>query len=69
MKKMWMFSFLMIVVLLFAAGCGKNEPVDTSGNEPKEEEPSEETPSESPETEEPGEEKPEEEKRKFSRMI
>jgi len=62
MKKMWMFSFLMIVVLLFAAGCGKNEPVDTPGNEPKEEEPSEETPSEEPETEEPGEENPEEEK-------
>ena len=62
MKKMWMFSFLMIVVLLFAAGCGKNEPVDTPGNEPKEEEPSEETPSENPETEESGEEKPEEEK-------
>ena len=62
MKKMWMFSFLMIVVLLFAAGCGKSEPVDTPGNEPKEEEPSEETPSEDPETEEPGEENPEEEK-------
>lgn len=62
MKKMWMFSFLMIVVLLFAAGCGKNEPVDTPGNEPKEEESSEETPSEDPETEEPGEENPEEEK-------
>ena len=62
MKKMWMFSFLMIVVLLFAAGCGKNEPVDTPENEPKEEEPSAETPSESPETEELGEEKPEEEK-------
>lgn len=62
MKKMWMFSFLMIVVLLFAAGCGKNEPVDTPENEPKEEEPSAETPSESPETEELGEENPEEEK-------
>lgn len=62
MKKMWMFSFLMIVVLLFAAGCGKNEPVDTPGNEPREEEPLAETPSESPETEEPSEENPEEEK-------
>lgn len=62
MKKMWMFPFLMAMILIVAAGCGKSEPVNTPGNEPKEEEPSEETPSESPETEEPGEEKPEEEK-------
>ena len=62
MKKMWMFPFLMVLLLIFAAGCGKSEPVDTPGNEPKEEEPSEETPSEDPETEEPGEENPEEEK-------
>ncbi|HBW12248.1 MAG TPA: hypothetical protein DEF30_00190 [Proteiniclasticum sp.] len=62
MKKMWVFPFLMAMILIVAAGCGKSEPVDTPENEPKEEEPSEETPSESPETEEPGEEKPEEEK-------
>ncbi len=51
MKKMWMFPFLMAMILIVAAGCGKSEPVDTPGNEPKEEEPSEETPSENPETE------------------
>jgi len=39
MKKMWMFPFLMAMILIVAAACGKSDPVDTPGNEPKEEEP------------------------------
>lgn len=57
MRIKWLPLLLSVLLLTMMAGCGKNEPVVTPGNEPQEEEPGGvETPSEDPSVEEPEEE-------------